>query len=244
MIFAWLGLVHAASTERAIIAETIASPFGGIPGTRHHNGPAHRPLSSPFGAVWPIMFFVAVGLWNTVGADRCPPHPSTRAALQGASAVRRGALQALHPGYLVADPDQRPTIADIAQAFDASEDHLMRSCTFAAREAACSMCAAWAGLELAHAPRPSECRDPRDCEDQVTAACFDRDASRCVITGSAAQAGPGGSDRQLLPRPGWLHAGDIRATAASLRGSCCGRRLERAVKGTAYKRRRALAANA
>lgn len=102
LIFARLGLVRAASANRAIIAETIVFLFGGILGTLHHLYWTGTPTSviavgAVFSALevvplallglegwhnyqrskaapwvqayrWPILFFVAVGFWNTVGA--------------------------------------------------------------------------------------------------------------------------------------------------------------------------------
>jgi nitric oxide reductase subunit B len=102
LIFTRLGLVKAASANRAIVAETIVFLFGGILGTLHHLYWTGTPTSViAFGAVfsalevvplaliglegwhtykrsqsapwvaaykWPILCFVAVGFWNTVGA--------------------------------------------------------------------------------------------------------------------------------------------------------------------------------
>ena len=102
LIFLRLGLVSAASANRAIVLETIVFLFGGILGTLHHlywtGTPTSiiavgavfsalevvplsllgveayrnyvRSKSAPWVAAyrWPILFFVAVGFWNTVGA--------------------------------------------------------------------------------------------------------------------------------------------------------------------------------
>jgi len=102
LIFTRLGLVCAASANRAIVAETIVFLFGGILGTLHHLYFTGTPTSviavgAVFSALevvplamlglealqtwrrsqrapwlaayrWPIMCFVAVGFWNTVGA--------------------------------------------------------------------------------------------------------------------------------------------------------------------------------
>jgi len=102
LLFTNLGLVRAASANRAIVAETIVFLFGGILGTLHHLYWTGTPTSviavgSVFSALevvpltliglealqtyrrskampwlaaykWPIMCFVAVGFWNTVGA--------------------------------------------------------------------------------------------------------------------------------------------------------------------------------
>jgi nitric oxide reductase subunit B len=102
LIFTKLGLVRAASANRAIIAETIVFLFGGILGTLHHLYWTGTPTSviavgAVFSALevvpltliglealqtwkrtqgvawlqaykWPVLCFVAVGFWNTVGA--------------------------------------------------------------------------------------------------------------------------------------------------------------------------------
>jgi nitric oxide reductase subunit B len=102
LIFTKLGLVRAASANRAIVAETIVFLFGGILGTLHHLYWTGTPTSviavgSVFSALevvpltliglealqtwrrtknvpwlaayrWPILCFVAVGFWNTLGA--------------------------------------------------------------------------------------------------------------------------------------------------------------------------------
>ncbi|HSH88812.1 MAG TPA: nitric-oxide reductase large subunit [Ramlibacter sp.] len=102
LIFTRLGLVHAASANRAIVAETIVFLFGGILGTLHHLYWTGTPTSviavgAVFSALevvpltliglealqtwrrsqgrdwlgaykWPVLCFVAVGFWNTVGA--------------------------------------------------------------------------------------------------------------------------------------------------------------------------------
>ncbi|HVW69070.1 MAG TPA: nitric-oxide reductase large subunit [Steroidobacteraceae bacterium] len=102
LIFTRLGLVGAASANRAIVAETIVFLFGGILGTLHHLYWTGTPTSviavgAVFSALevvplailglegwhnyqrskaapwvsayrWPILCFVAVGFWNTVGA--------------------------------------------------------------------------------------------------------------------------------------------------------------------------------
>jgi nitric oxide reductase subunit B len=102
LIFTRLGLVRAASANRAIVMETIVFLFGGILGTLHHLYFTGTPTSviavgAVFSALevvpltliglealqtwrasrdvpwlqayrWPILSFVAVGFWNTVGA--------------------------------------------------------------------------------------------------------------------------------------------------------------------------------
>jgi nitric oxide reductase subunit B len=102
LLFTKLGLIRAASANRAIVAETIVFLFGGILGTLHHLYWTGTPTSviavgAVFSALevvpltligleamatwrrsqgvtwlqaykWPILCFVAVGFWNTVGA--------------------------------------------------------------------------------------------------------------------------------------------------------------------------------
>ncbi len=102
LIFTRLGLIHAVSANRAIVAETIVFLFGGILGTLHHLYFTGTPTSviavgAVFSALevvplamiglealqtyrrsktapwlsaykWPILCFVAVGFWNTLGA--------------------------------------------------------------------------------------------------------------------------------------------------------------------------------
>lgn len=102
LIFTRLGLIRAASANRAIVAETIVFLFGGILGTLHHLYFTGTPTSviavgAVFSALevvpltliglealqtyrrandapwlaaykWPILCFVAVGFWNTLGA--------------------------------------------------------------------------------------------------------------------------------------------------------------------------------
>jgi len=102
LIFTRLGLVAAASANRAIVLETIVFLFGGILGTLHHLYFTGTPtgviaVGAMFSALevvplallglegwknlqrsrsapwlqawrWPIMCFIAVGVWNTVGA--------------------------------------------------------------------------------------------------------------------------------------------------------------------------------
>jgi nitric oxide reductase subunit B len=102
LIFTRLGLVRAASANRAIVMETIVFMFGGILGTLHHLYFTGTPtaviaVGAVFSALevvpltliglealhtwrasrnvgwlkayeWPILCFVAVGFWNTVGA--------------------------------------------------------------------------------------------------------------------------------------------------------------------------------
>jgi len=102
LLFTRLGLIHASSANRAIVAETIVFLFGGILGTLHHLYFTGTPtfviaIGAMFSALevvplsmigieawrsyqrlraapwvstyrWPILCFIAVGFWNTVGA--------------------------------------------------------------------------------------------------------------------------------------------------------------------------------
>lgn len=86
--------------------------------------------------------------------------------------------------YLAAEPDRRATIAEIARAFDVSENHLMKVVHFLGK-------AGWlrnvrgkgGGMELARAPEDIRIGAViRDCETQLPAECFDRETNRCVIT--------------------------------------------------------------
>ena len=88
--------------------------------------------------------------------------------------------------YLATDPDRRATIAEIARAFDVSENHLMKVVHFLGK-------AGWlrnvrgkgGGLELAHAPADIRIGAViHACETQLPAECFDRDTNTCVITGA------------------------------------------------------------
>ena len=88
--------------------------------------------------------------------------------------------------YLATDPDRRATIAEIAKAFDVSENHLMKVVHFLGK-------AGWlrnvrgkgGGMELARSPDAIRIGAViRACETQLPAECFDRTTNRCVITGA------------------------------------------------------------
>lgn len=88
--------------------------------------------------------------------------------------------------YLATDPERRATIAEIAEAFDVSENHLMKVVHYLGK-------AGWlrnvrgkgGGLELARPPADIRIGAViRDCETQLPAECFDRDTNRCAITGA------------------------------------------------------------
>lgn len=86
--------------------------------------------------------------------------------------------------YLGAEPDRRATIAEIARAFEVSENHLMKVVHFLGK-------GGWlnnvrgkgGGLELAHAPEKIKVGHVlRAAESNVVVECFDREHNRCVIT--------------------------------------------------------------
>lgn len=86
--------------------------------------------------------------------------------------------------YLATDADRRATIAEIAQAFGISENHLMKVVHFLGR-------GGWlrnvrgrgGGLELARPPGDIRVGAVvRASETHLPAECFDRATNRCVIT--------------------------------------------------------------
>ena len=86
--------------------------------------------------------------------------------------------------YLATDPDRRATIAEIAQAFEVSENHLMKVVHHLGK-------AGWlrnvrgkgGGLALALPPHEIHIGAViRCCETQLPAECFARETNRCVIT--------------------------------------------------------------
>lgn len=86
--------------------------------------------------------------------------------------------------YLAADPDQRATIAQIAQAFGVSENHLMKVVHFLGKEGLLhNVRGKGGGMELARAPDQIRIGSVvRACEVQLPAECFDPAINRCVIT--------------------------------------------------------------
>lgn len=86
--------------------------------------------------------------------------------------------------FLATDPDRRATIAEIAQAFDISENHLMKVVHFLGREGWLrNVRGKGGGMELAHAPAAIRIGAVvRACETQLPAECFDPATNRCVIT--------------------------------------------------------------
>lgn len=86
--------------------------------------------------------------------------------------------------YLATEPDRRATIAEIAQAFEVSENHLMKVVHFLGREGWLrNLRGKGGGLELARAPGEIRLGAVlRASETQLPAECFDRATNRCVIT--------------------------------------------------------------
>jgi Rrf2 family nitric oxide-sensitive transcriptional repressor len=86
--------------------------------------------------------------------------------------------------YLAAEPDRRATIAEIAQAFGISENHLMKVVHFLGKQGWLrNVRGKGGGMELAHAPADIRLGAVvRACETQLPAECFDRETNRCVIT--------------------------------------------------------------
>jgi Rrf2 family nitric oxide-sensitive transcriptional repressor len=86
--------------------------------------------------------------------------------------------------FLAADPQRRATIAEIAQSFDISENHLMKVVQFLGRQGSLrNRRGKGGGMELARPPAAIRIGAVvRACESQVPAECFDADANRCVIT--------------------------------------------------------------
>lgn len=86
--------------------------------------------------------------------------------------------------YLATEVDRRATIAEIAQAFGISENHLMKVVHFLGRSGWLrNVRGRGGGLELARPP--GEIRVGavvRACETHLPAECFDRATNRCVIT--------------------------------------------------------------
>jgi Rrf2 family nitric oxide-sensitive transcriptional repressor len=86
--------------------------------------------------------------------------------------------------YLAADPDRRATIAQIAQAFGISENHLMKVVHFLGKGGWLrNLRGRGGGLELAQPPAAIRIGDVvRAAESNMPAECFDREANQCVIT--------------------------------------------------------------
>lgn len=86
--------------------------------------------------------------------------------------------------YLAADPDRRATIGEIAQAFDISENHLMKVVHALGKAGLlANVRGRGGGVELARAPETiSIGAVVRETEgDAIPAECFDRETNTCGI---------------------------------------------------------------
>lgn len=89
--------------------------------------------------------------------------------------------------YLGAEPGRRATIAEIANAFDISENHLVKVAHFLGKEGLLENTRGHGGgLRLARAPERINVADVvRRAEGgDLPAECFDLELNRCVITKS------------------------------------------------------------
>ena len=87
--------------------------------------------------------------------------------------------------FLAAEPGRRGTIAEIAQAFDISENHLMKVVHLLGREGLLlNVRGKGGGLQLAQPPRSINVGEVvRITEGRpLPAECFDADRNACVIT--------------------------------------------------------------
>jgi Rrf2 family transcriptional regulator, nitric oxide-sensitive transcriptional repressor len=87
--------------------------------------------------------------------------------------------------FLAAEPGRRGTIAEIAQAFDISENHLMKVVHLLGREGLlANVRGKGGGLQLAQPPRSINVGEVvRITEGRpLPAECFDADRNACVIT--------------------------------------------------------------
>lgn len=87
--------------------------------------------------------------------------------------------------FLAAEPGRRGTIAEIAQAFDISENHLMKVVHLLGREGLlANVRGKSGGLQLAQPPRSINVgKVVRITEGRpLPAECFDADRNACVIT--------------------------------------------------------------
>jgi Rrf2 family nitric oxide-sensitive transcriptional repressor len=86
--------------------------------------------------------------------------------------------------YLAAEPDRRATIGEIAQAFDISENHLMKVVHALGKAGLlANVRGRGGGVELARAPEAiSIGAVVRETEgDAIPAECFDRETNTCGI---------------------------------------------------------------
>lgn len=86
--------------------------------------------------------------------------------------------------YLATEPDRRATIAEIARAFDVSENHLMKVAHFLGKSGWLNnVRGKGGGLELALPPEQINVGAViRAAESNVVVECFDRATNRCAIT--------------------------------------------------------------
>jgi Rrf2 family transcriptional regulator, nitric oxide-sensitive transcriptional repressor len=87
--------------------------------------------------------------------------------------------------YVAAHPARRPTIGEIARAFDISENHLMKVAHFLGKQGLLNnVRGKGGGLELARSPETINVgKIVRITEGApLPAECFDRERNQCVIT--------------------------------------------------------------
>ena len=112
--------------------------------------------------------------------DRCVPAPPRRVRL---TTFTDYSLRVLI--FLATDPDRRATIREIAQAFDISENHLMKVAHGLGKAGLlANVRGKGGGLELARAPRAINIgRVVRATEGRpMPAACFSGEEDACVLT--------------------------------------------------------------
>ena len=117
--------------------------------------------------------------------------------------------------YLATQPGRRATIAQIAGAFDVSENHLVKVVHFLGKNGwLANVRGKGGGLELAHAPARINigCVVRQTEGAAVVAECFSDAGSHCVIARSCRLQGRAGrSGHGFLRRAGPLHPGRPRA---------------------------------
>ena len=94
--------------------------------------------------------------------------------------------------YVAAAPEGRATIAEIAKAFDISENHLVKVVHLLGREGfLVNTRGRGGGLRLAQAPRAINVGQVSRATEgaDVPAECFDPAADRCALTGVCRLAG-------------------------------------------------------
>jgi Rrf2 family nitric oxide-sensitive transcriptional repressor len=85
--------------------------------------------------------------------------------------------------FLAAEPDRRATIAEIAQGFAISKNHLMKVVHFLGQQGLlANVRGKGGGLQLARAPEKITLGSVvRATEDSLPAECFDRESNTCCI---------------------------------------------------------------